>query len=61
MAYRKLDKIKTIQSSNLSKFGSEKKRILEGYIGERIIMDYLNIKNNIDEYDYDLLSNKEKD
>jgi hypothetical protein len=59
-AYRKLDKIKTIQSSNLSKFGSEKKRILEGYIGERIIMDYLNIKNNIDEYDYDLLSNKGK-
>jgi hypothetical protein len=59
-AYKKLDTIKLKTNLNISQFGSEKKRILEGYIGERIIMDFLKIKKNIDEYDYDLLSNKGK-
>ena len=42
----------------LSKFGSEKKRILTGYVGEKIIMDYLGIKKDYDDYDFDLISKK---
>jgi hypothetical protein len=59
-AYSKLNKLNGLGNLNLSKFGSEKKRILEGYIGEKIIMNYLNIDNNDDTYDYDLLSSKGK-
>ena len=44
----------------LRKFGSEKKRILVGYIGEKIIMDYLGINKNHDDYDFDLISKKGK-
>ena len=59
-AYKKLDNLYDITNSNPSKFGYEKKRILEGYIGERIVMRFLNIKNDIDAFDYDLISNKNK-
>jgi len=59
-AKKKMCKIESINNINPSKFGYQKKRIFEGYIGERIIMDYLNIENNIDHYDYDLISNKNK-
>ena len=48
------------ESDVLSKYGSEKKRILEGYIGEEIIKSYLNIETNSDTYDFDLVSNKNK-
>ena len=56
------EKIKSVKkhSFGLSKFGSERDRILVGYIGEKIVMDYLNIKKDIDDYDFDLLSNKGK-
>ena len=59
-ALNKLEKAKYSENVEPNKFGFEKKRILEGYIGERIIMKYLNIKEDVDDYDYDLLSNKGK-
>tara|TARA_R110000796_G_C14248650_1_gene398270 strand:+ start:42 stop:548 length:507 start_codon:yes stop_codon:yes gene_type:complete len=59
-ANKKLEKITINNTLKKNKFGSEKKRILEGYIGEKIIMDFLNIKKDDDEFDYDLLSNKGK-
>lgn len=48
------------ESSILSKFGSERDRILVGYIGEKIIMNYLNIEKDVDDFEFDLLSNKGK-
>ena len=43
----------------LNKFGSEKDRILLGYIGENLVSDFLGLIQ-ADTYDYDLLSNKGK-
>ena len=48
------------ESAVLSKFGSERDRILVGYIGEKIIMNYLNIEKDVDDFEFDLLSNKGK-
>ena len=45
-AERKLMSVEK-QSSILSKFGSEKNRIKVGYIGEKIVMDYLNINKDM--------------
>lgn len=59
-AQKKLDFVKTSKGLGLSKFGSEKHRILVGYIGEKIIMDYLSIKEDSDDYNFDLISNKGK-
>jgi hypothetical protein len=50
----------TTKDNRLSKFGSERKRIYEGYIGEEIIKNYLNINHVTDDYNYDLISNKGK-
>ena len=47
-------------STLLHKYGSEKKRIFEGYLGEEIVKDYLDIRNIDDDYEYDLISNKGK-
>jgi len=58
-AERKLMSVEK-QSSILSKFGSEKNRIKVGYIGEKIVMDYLNLNKDMDDYEFDLLSNKGK-
>ena len=59
-AKEKLLKVESSTSKGLSKFGSERQRILVGYIGEKIIMDYLGIKKDSDTYDFDLVSNKGK-
>ena len=58
-AERKLKDVSK-ESSILSKFGSERDRILVGYIGEKIIMNYLNIEKDVDDFEFDLLSNKGK-
>lgn len=42
------------KNRGLSKFGSEKKRTIVGYIGEQMVKDFLNIKTDDDEFDYDL-------
>lgn len=47
-------------STLLHKYGSEKKRIFEGYLGEEIVKEYLNIESIDDDYEYDLISNKGK-
>ena len=59
-AQEKLSHIETNDKLGLSKFGSEKDRILVGYIGEKIIMDMLSIKEDADDYNFDLVSNKGK-
>ena len=56
----KLEHVNTRDNLGLSKFGSERKRILIGYIGERIVMKYLDLKHDEDHYHYDLLSDKGK-
>ncbi len=60
-AQEKLEKVSKIDGVlGLSKFGSERDRILTGYIGEKIIMDFLGLKKDIDDFDYDLISKKGK-
>ncbi|MEW4922265.1 hypothetical protein [Algibacter sp. 2305UL17-15] len=59
-ANNKLEHVNTRDNLGLSKFGSERNRILVGYIGERIIMKYLKLQNDEDKYHYDLISNKGK-
>ncbi|MGB3590185.1 MAG: hypothetical protein WBA16_00735 [Nonlabens sp.] len=59
-AKEKLRQVSHADHRNLSKFGSERDRILVGYIGEKIIMDYLRLEIDSDTYDYDLISNKGK-
>jgi|TARA_R110002124_G_scaffold107851_3_gene260425 hypothetical protein len=59
-ALNKLEKVKRSGNPEPSKFGFEKTRILEGYIGERVVMQYLKIKKDVDCFEYDLLSNKGK-
>ena len=54
-AQKKLAAINAKKNLGLSKFGSEYDRILVGYIGEQIIMEYLKIHTDSDEFDYDLL------
>jgi len=48
------------KEERLSKFGSEQKRIFEGYIGEEIIKRYLNIKTESETYEYDIISKGKK-
>lgn len=59
-ALGKLNKVDYCINVNPSKFGFERKRIFEGYLGERIIMKFLGISKDIDCFEYDLLSNKGK-
>lgn len=59
-AQKKLSYVETTGELGLSKFGSERDRILAGYIGEKIIMEVLKIKEDADNYDFDLISNKGK-
>lgn len=59
-ASNKLEHVNTRDNLGLSKFGSERDRILVGYIGERIIMAHLGLKNDDDKYHYDLISSKGK-
>ncbi len=44
-----------IKRRDLSKFGSERERILIGYIGEQLVMQFLGIKHLNDEPDYDVM------
>lgn len=58
-ASNRLDLV-TAKDNRLSKFGSERKRIYEGYIGEELIKKFLHIDKVTDDYNYDLISNKGK-
>ena len=57
-AQSKLDSAMIQGDRGLHKFGSEKDRILVGYIGEKVIMDFLQITDNKDDWEYDLISDK---
>ena len=59
-AKQKLSKVISKDNLDLSKFGSERHRILVGYIGEKIIMDYLSLQKDVDNFDFDLISKKNK-
>jgi len=59
LAKNRCDNI-NVNSDKLNKYGSEKKRIFEGYLGEEIIKEYLDIEKVSDDYEYDLISNKNK-
>ena len=59
-AQDKLQQVIIKDRVGLSKFGSERKRILVGYIGEKVIMDFLAIASDADTYHFDLISNKNK-
>ena len=59
-AKQKLSRIISKDNLTLNKFGSERNRILVGYIGEKIIMDYLSLDKDVDDYEFDLLSKKNK-
>ena len=55
-AKQKLRKVISKDNLDLSKFGSERHRILVGYIGEKLVMDYLSLKKDVDNFDFDLIS-----
>jgi len=59
-AKQKLSKVISKDNLDLNKFGSERHRILVGYIGEKIIMDYLSLQKDVDDFDFDLMSKKNK-
>ncbi len=51
---RKIEKFHFNKEKGLSRFGSEKERTYYGYLGEQMVMHYLGIKIDDDDYDYDL-------
>ncbi len=53
-AYQKVRHLQFNEKRGLSKFGSEKSRTVVGYIGEEMVMDFLNIEINDDDFNYDL-------
>ena len=58
-AKAKYDKIKLDPERDKRRFGSEGKRILEGYIGEVVVIDYYGVED-IDDYEYDIIINEIK-
>lgn len=59
-AKERLIKVENIQRSDLSKFGSEHNRILVGYIGEELLMQYLGIEKSTDDFNFDLYYRNKK-
>lgn len=59
-AKKRLAQVAVEGNLGLSKFGSEKARILVGFIGEKIVMDYLALDQDVDTYDFDLVSKNGK-
>ena len=55
-AKSKYNKIKLDPERDKRRFGSEGKRILEGYLGEIVVMDYYGV-GDIDDYEYDIIIN----
>lgn len=54
-AQAKLEKLSTRSNLGLSKFGSEYDRILVGYVGEQIVIDFLGMAEYVDGFDFDLV------
>ena len=53
-AKSKYEKIKIDPTKDKRRFASEGKRLLYGYLGEAIVMDYYNV-GDIDDYEYDII------
>ena len=58
-AKNKYDKIKLAPERDKRRFGSEGKRIFEGYFGEVVVMDYYGVED-VDDYEYDIIINEVK-
>ena len=58
-AKSKYDKIKIDPNRDKRRFGSEGKRLFEGYLGEIVIIDYYGVED-IDDYEYDIIINEIK-
>lgn len=54
-AWHRTKLVKNDPSLDLSKFGSEDFRIFVGYLGEEMVMSFLNVKKPDDNYEYDIL------
>ena len=59
-AKHKVNGVKLQSSSISSKFGYNHNRILVGYLGEQIVLDYLKTAKDVDNYQYDLIYNNLK-
>lgn len=59
-AQKKIDRIKFDATKGLSKFGSEKDRTSFGYLGEQMVLSYLELAEDIDNYEYDILYEGER-
>ena len=57
-AKKRMKNIQENQEVGKSKFSSEAERIFIGYIGEKIILDFLNIKESSETFDFDIISKK---
>ena len=58
-AERKFKRIKIDPSKNLNRFGSEGKRIFEGYLGEAMVCSHFHMED-VDDYEYDSMLNNNK-
>lgn len=54
-ATNRANKVKENHDLILSRFGSERQRIVIGYLGEAMVMKFLNIRTLSDDYEFDLL------
>ncbi|WP_299823691.1 hypothetical protein [uncultured Pontibacter sp.] len=54
-AIAKLDASKGLKRKKLNRFGSEPERTYYGYLGEQLVMKYLGITEDTDDYEYDVL------
>ncbi len=53
-AKQKYQQINIDTTKDKRKFGSEAKRLLYGYLGEMVVMDYYGV-DDIDDYEYDII------
>jgi len=53
-AEKKVDKFEFNSGIGLSRFGSERERTLFGYLGEQMVMKFLNITKDDDDFEFDL-------
>ena len=58
-AERKFKRIKIDTSKKLNRFGSEGKRIFEGYLGEAMVCSHFHMED-VDDYEYDSMLNNNK-
>ena len=58
-AKSKFNKIRIDETKDKRRFASEAGRLLYGYLGEVVVMDYFDVQD-IDHYEYDIIINNFK-